>query len=116
MKLKKLGITFLVLACFSCGERVVEKTSDNPSPGPGTDPGTDPGDDPDTGTKISYQKMQTYLANYCQSCHATAQFMQGENALRASQAKNYLWSKKMPPSNAPKALPDNVRTEMLTFF
>jgi hypothetical protein len=57
-----------------------------------------------------------YLNTYCAQCHATATFMTSEAALRASQASAQLYSKRMPPPNAARALPENVRAEILAFF
>ncbi len=111
--MKKLMLLLLFLT--ACGQN---KTIEKNVPGPPVvvDPGTDPGTDPDPADAISYQKMQGLMVSYCQSCHASASFMQSESALRASQAKAYLWSKRMPPANAGKALPDNIRTQMVSFF
>lgn len=111
MKLKA-SLVAVILLMVGCGQdHVVEKTPDPvPLPTP-TPTGT-----PAPGDKLSYQQVQAHLVTYCQSCHASAQFMSGEAALRASRAKDYLWSRRMPPSNAPKALPDNVRTQMISFF
>lgn len=99
---------FLLLA--ACGQQKLQPVQQQPLPTP------TPTQTPDPGTPISYQEMQGYLVNYCQSCHAGAQFMSSESALNASQAKNYLLSRRMPPANAPKVLPDNLRTKMLGFF
>ena len=110
MKIFMFVLFAMIIGCG--GTKTVETQVPVPqptqTPGPG---GEDPGAD-----KISYQKMQGYLNNYCQSCHSTAQFMSSETALRASQVKANLWSKRMPPANASKALPENIRTEMITFF
>lgn len=101
---------FLLLA--ACGQQKLQPVQQQPLP----TPTPTPTQTPDPGTVISYQEMQGYLVNYCQACHAGAQFMSSESALNASQAKNYLLSRRMPPANAPKVLPDNVRTKMLGFF
>lgn len=106
--------TLMLLLMFltACGQnKTIEKTIPGPAP---VDPG--PVDPIDPGEAISYQKMQGFMVSYCQSCHASAAFMQSESALRASQVKANLWSKRMPPTNAGKALPDNVRTQMVSFF
>jgi hypothetical protein len=111
---------YLIMIIFivGCGQdHVVEKYPEQPLPAPNPTPTPTPSGTPDPGgTKLGYQQMQAQLVTYCQSCHASAQFMSGEAALKASKAKDYLWSRRMPPSNSPKALPDNVRTQMLSFF
>lgn len=110
----KSFIFMLILFLTACGQnKTIEKNIPAPAPG-NVDPDPDP--DPDPGTAIGYQKMQSDMIQFCQPCHASASFMQSESALRASQAKAYLWSKRMPPANAAKALPDNTRTEMMSFF
>lgn len=110
--MRKIILAFVILAMNSCGqEHIVDKPVEQPIPSPTKTPQPGTG-----GERIGYQEMQGYLVTYCQTCHASAQFMSSEAALRASQAKNYLWSRRMPPSNAPKALPDNTRQVMLSFF
>jgi len=95
-----------------CGQdHVVDKPTPVPVPAP-----VPPGPTPDPGTKPSYQKVAGYLNTYCAQCHASATFMTSEAALRASGVKNQLYSKRMPPANAGKVLPENVRAEVLLFF
>lgn len=108
----KLFWAFFFFIMIACGQ---EHIFDKPVPAPTAVPTPTPTPG-GTGEKIGYQEMQGYLVTYCQSCHSSAQFMSGETALRASQAKNYLWSRRMPPPNSPKALPDNTRALMLSFF
>ena len=104
-----MRIVLLALLVLACGRdpHVVEKYKDNPDPPPGGDPG---------GEQLTYGEMQALLNNYCQACHSTAGFMQSEAALRSSGVKDQLWSRRMPPSNAPKQLPDKERADMISFF
>lgn len=108
-------ISFIAAALLlsACGQDRVVQAPAQPSPSPGPTPTTP---SPGTGDKLSYAQMQTQLVTYCQACHSSANFMTSETALKSSQAKDYLWSRRMPPSNAPKALPDEVRVKMLSFF
>ena len=97
----------LIFVLSGCGGEedtvVVEKYKDPPDlPDPG------PGDG-----KPTYAQMQLLLTEWCEACHATAQFMQSESALRASDAKEQIWSDRMP-KNA--TLPPDVKNRMLAFF
>lgn len=65
---------------------------------------------------VNYAQMNGLMQNYCAACHASAQFMQSENALRAGSVKNRIWNESMSPSNAGRKLPDAERQLMLSFF
>ena len=105
-----MRLFILIFLVFGCGREphVVEKYPDTPNQPP-------PDDDNNTGD-LSYGEMQALLNNYCAACHSTAGFMQSEAALRNSGVKDQLWSRRMPPSNAPKQLPDKERSDMISFF
>jgi len=114
MKLSFLTLLmiFFSLSLLSCG---TEKESDpvppaqqRPPAGPG-DPGPSIGD-------ISYPEMQALMNNYCLSCHASARFMQSEQALRGSRVQEELTTRQMPPRNSPKQLGDAERGLMISFF
>lgn len=104
-----LALSSLLAGCgdYSSDQSQPPAPTPTPTPKPG---GEDPGD------TVTYAAMQKNLVTYCQSCHASANFMTSEAALRASSVQTRLTNRSMPPSNAPKALPDNVRTQMLSFF
>ena len=100
----------MVLA--SCGREphVVTRYVENPTP-PVVNPGTGGGT-----SDVTYAEMQTLLVEYCVACHSNSPFMQSEGQLLSSSAKDRVWSRTMPPSNAAKKLPENVRQKMLVFF
>ena len=104
--------SIVVLLCIvilqSCGS---DKPEEAAAPAP-----SGPVVDIPAGDKISYQQMQTHIVGYCQSCHANDPFVKSEAQLRSSAAKLRLSNKTMPPSFAPKKLPDNIRTQMIGFF
>ena len=110
----RFSILSLILWLSSCGSdtHVIEKYKEVPQPPPpppGVDPGRDDGE-------LNFTQMKVYLDKYCLACHATAPFMQSEQALRASSAEDQIWTERMPPSNAPTPLPDKERGIMLNFF
>lgn len=112
--LKYPAIALLIASVMGCGRdtHVVEKYQEVPD-------GDPPPiiDDPQPGDKIGYEQMRLYLDEYCVVCHATAPFItEGEAALRNSTAKDQIFSKRMPPANAPKKLADKERAIMLNFF
>jgi hypothetical protein len=110
MNMFLLMISFLLIN--GCGtERTVENRTPAPQPGPAPTP--DPGDDND---ELSYPEMQALLNSYCLSCHASARFMQSEQALRGSRVEEELLTRSMPPPNANKQLPDAERSLMISFF
>lgn len=93
-------------------EKVVYKDG---KPGTGK-PGTGkPGGTGDTGQAISYPKMQSLLNQYCVNCHATADFMQNESALKRSDVRSEVWNKTMPPQGQ-SPLPETVRLQIINFF
>jgi PBP1b-binding outer membrane lipoprotein LpoB len=110
-----MRLLLIIMLLTGCGSgKTIEQEPLRPQPTPTTTPVPE---DPPTGDDISFQKMQAHMVNYCQGCHASAAFMTGgETALKQSQVKSQLWSKRMPPANAPKALPENIRTEMISWF
>jgi len=114
MQFFKYGSVLLVCALLGgCGA----ETENSAAPVAETPVVTDPGNPGDPApAKIGYQQMQADISIYCVSCHANDPFVKSESGLRASAAKLRLTNKTMPPSFAPKGLPDNIRTEMLTFF
>ncbi len=123
MRLVFVGLTMLLI--FGCGRetKVIEYVpapgggSGNPGSGSGDGTPGDPGSPGNPGnTQISYGEMQAFLDNYCASCHSSSPFIQSERALRGSDTRNQLWSKRMPPSNASKQLPEEERQLMLSFF
>jgi hypothetical protein len=101
-------ILFLMMGCGQ--DHIVDKPTPVPIQNPQPNPDSGPGQ------TVSYQKVSAYLNTYCSQCHSSAAFMTSELALRGSGAKNQLASKRMPPANAGKVLPDNVRTEILGFL
>ena len=108
----RFSIFLLIAFIGGCGDRVVEKEVPQQPTSPNPSPTNTPG-----GEKPTYAEMKTLLTEFCSACHSTAQFYNGgEAALRSSRARDYIWSRRMPPANAQKALPDAVRTQMLTFF
>jgi hypothetical protein len=111
-----LFASLAILAFVGCGQeadRVVEK----PVYPPGCDEsGCEPGPGPSPGAKISYQEMQGHLNVYCAGCHANDDFMDSERALRSSSAFDRIFNNSMPPRNAPKDLPQTIRTKMVNFF
>lgn len=112
--LKYFAIGLLAAGVLSCGKdtHVVEKYEQPPGQPP------NPGDiDPEPGEKITYDQMRLLLDEYCVVCHSTSPFItDGEAALRNSSAKDQIFSKRMPPSNAPKKLGEGDRAIMLNFF
>ena len=100
--MKKL-IPFMFL--FACGGETKE-TITTPPPGPGPGPGGD----------LTYPEMQAKLNQYCVSCHATAGFMQNENALRQSDVRERLVSRTMPPPDSSVFVPETDRQAMINFF
>lgn len=113
--MRLIMISFLLI--YGCGS---EQTVSEPPPRPappgdgGGDPGGNPGGDP--GGDITYPEMQALLNNYCQSCHASARFMQSEAALRGSRVEEELITRSMPVASANKKLPDAERATMISFF
>ena len=112
--LKYSAIALWIALGMGCGSdtHVVEKYQEVP-------PADDPPiiDDPQPGDKIGYEQMRLYLDEYCVVCHSTSPFItDGEAALRNSTAKDQIFSKRMPPANAPKKLGDKERSIMLNFF
>ena len=112
--LKFSAISLVLVGILSCGRdtHVVEKYQDVPD-------GEPPPiiDDPQPGDKIGYEQMRLFLDEYCVVCHSTSPFItDGEAALRNSTAKDQLFSKRMPPPNAPKKLADKERAIMVNFF
>ncbi len=108
----KWFLMMLFLSLLGCGgdTRTVEYVPTEPD-----DPGG--GDGGGGGSQaLNYGQMQGLLNNYCASCHASAQFMQSQNALVGSSVRDRLWNNSMPPSNAGKKLPDRERQLMLSFF
>ena len=101
-----IRILAMMLMLSACGkdETVVERYTDPPSPGPGPGPDVDP---------PSYAEMQQLLVQHCEKCHASAQFMQSESALRASSVKEQIWSNRMPKGST---LPAEDKASMLAFF
>lgn len=101
-----IRILAVMLILSACGkdETVVERYKDPPLPGPGPGPDVDP---------PTYPQMQQLLTQHCEKCHATAQFMQSEVALRASSVKEQIWSNRMPKD---ATLPEEDKARMLAFF
>lgn len=73
---------------------------------------------PPTATVDFAKDVQPTLQNYCLPCHGEG----GKGGLNvtsadakgmASKMAGVLESKKMPPANAPKALPDDERTKLV---
>lgn len=100
----------LLLAGCGSDKPVAEDPQAPASPAPG---GSTPAP---SGEKISYQDMQGFMNQYCKGCHASDSFIQSEAGLKSSKAQTRLSNKTMPPSFAPKQLPDNIRTQMLSYF
>jgi len=113
MRILSVLIGTATLMFVNCGREnhVVDRPVPVEVPG-----GTTPTPGPAPGDKISYQQMQSYMVNYCQACHSTAGFMQSEAALKSGAVENQLKSRRMPPSNASKPLPENTRTIMVNYF
>ena len=101
-----IRILAAMLIVSACGkdETVVERYTDPPVVDPNPDPGVDP---------PPYAEMQQLLVQYCEKCHASAQFMQNEAALRASSVKEQIWSNRMPKGST---LPAEDKATMLAFF
>ena len=110
-----IRIIFVCLILFSCGREHCNIQTPAPAPLPAPAPVPKP-DPVDPGGRPSYQRVASLLNTYCAQCHASATFMTNESSLRASAVKNQLYSKRMPPANAAKVLPENVRAEVLLFF
>lgn len=110
--MKRLLLAVGIFFYIGCGTnnpevRVVEVPPDEDD---------DDDDDDPLPSKLNYTQMKTLLDEYCAACHASAKFMQNEAQLRQSDAENQLWTKRMPPANAAKALPDRERNLMINFF
>lgn len=110
-------IKFLLVVFFfaGCGRDIV-RTKYVPVPTGDSGGGGGPVDRPPApnGDKPSYGETQALLNNYCLKCHANAAFMESEKGLLASQAKQRVWNKSMPPNQ--NDLPDAEREKILAFF
>ena len=104
MKTIKL-LVLLNLLLAGCG-----KDSSDPAPPPSPPVVLQPG------AKLSYQQMQGLMNQYCKSCHTSDNFIASEAGLKGSKAQVRLTNKSMPPSFASLKLPDNIRTQMLSYF
>ena len=102
----KIFLTMFLL--MSCGNDPEYR-----DPPPHTHPPSNGGG---SGSTPSYAETQALLDNYCGACHANAQFMGSERALRGSAASSRVRARNMPPSNATRKLPDAERSKILAFF
>ena len=64
----------------------------------------------------SYAETQALLLTFCESCHASANFLASERGLKSSSSLNRIRSRSMPPANANRKLPDRERSAILSFF
>lgn len=110
-----------LLLSLGCGREIVREYVPVPAGGGsggngsnGGSGGSGSGGSGGSGGKPSYQETQALLISNCQSCHASAAFMQSERGLRSSAAKNRIRNNTMPPN--PSALPDKERQKILAFF
>ena len=105
----------LATVLVGCGREphIVEKYVEVP-----TQPQPQPQPQPPGGGNgaTTFSEMKVLVNKYCIACHTNSPFVKSEAQLKASTAKDRIWSRSMPPANAGTPLPDAERRKMLNFF
>lgn len=100
------SIIYVLLGGCGTSREVDPKTPNSPAPGPSPSPG---GSD--------FSEVTEITDGSCKRCHSTSQFLKSEAAWDASEAKERLTARTMPPAgtNEAKNLSDADRAFLIAF-